>query len=210
MKVWKNWIICNIYWIDLRKLGNLVHTISYKYSRKFPVSFYFLFLFCFKHLYLFFFCFFEKKVCLIFQFLWMTMMKMKLWQVDTNLQILLIFYCLCVFLIFCLLCSCLFLFGLFFAVLHNTVVTDWEPTKPHLCSKMSLFKISWQILEVQLQLRPLDSSLPYLRPFQWGAVWPYISKGIKNTTGQSWKCLILHNKSQTFKFDLSYFWCPVK
>ena len=91
-----------------------------------------------------------------------------------------------------------------------TVVTDWEPTKPHLCSKMSLFKISWQILEVQLQLRPLDSSLPYLRPFQWGTVWPYISKGIKNTTGQSWKRLILHNKSQTFKFDLSYFWYPVK
>ena len=65
-----------------------------------------------------------------------------------------------------------------------TVVTDWESTKPHLCSKLSLFKASWQMLKVQSQLSLLDPSLPYLRPFQWGTVWPYSSSGIKNTTGQ--------------------------
>ena len=68
-----------------------------------------------------------------------------------------------------------------------TMVTDWESTKPHLCSKLSIFKMSWQILEVQPQLISLDSSLPYLRIFQWGTLWPCVSRGIKNTTSQSWK-----------------------
>ena len=68
-----------------------------------------------------------------------------------------------------------------------TVVTDWESTKSHLCSKLSRFKMSWQMLEVQLQLSPLDSSLPYLRLFQWGTVWAYTSQDIKNKTSQSWK-----------------------
>ena len=67
--------------------------------------------------------------------------------------------------------------------LYHTMVTDWESIKPHLWSKLSLFKTSLQMLEVQLQLSPLYSSLPYLRPFQWGTVSPYISRGIKNTTG---------------------------
>ena len=66
-------------------------------------------------------------------------------------------------------------------------ITDWESTKPHLCSKLPLFKRSRQMLDVKPQLSHLDSSLPYLRPFQWGTVWPYTSSGIKNTTGQSWK-----------------------
>ena len=68
-----------------------------------------------------------------------------------------------------------------------TVVTDWESIKPHLWSKLSLFKTSLQMLEEQIQLSPLYSSLPYLRPFQWGTVSPYISRGIKNMTSRSWK-----------------------
>ena len=68
-----------------------------------------------------------------------------------------------------------------------TVVFIWESTKPHLCSKLSLFKTFWQTLEVQLQLSLLNLSLPYLRPFQWGIVWSNTSQDIKNTTSQSWK-----------------------
>ena len=64
-----------------------------------------------------------------------------------------------------------------------TVVCEKESTKPCLCSKLSLFKMPRQILKVQLQLSPLDSSLPYLRAFPWVTVWPYISNGIENTTG---------------------------
>ena len=79
----------------------------------------------------------------------------------------------------------------------NTVICEKESTRPHLCSKPSLFMISWQMLEVQPQLSSLDSSLPYLRPFQWGNVWPYTSRDIKNTAGQSWKCLNLLDKSWT-------------
>ena len=48
-----------------------------------------------------------------------------------------------------------------------TVVSHcWESTKPHLCSKFPLFKTSWWMLRVLLQLNPLESSLPYLRAFQ--------------------------------------------
>ena len=60
-----------------------------------------------------------------------------------------------------------------------TVVFIWESTKPHLCSKLSLFKTPWQMLEVELQLSTLVSSLTYLKAFQWGTVWPYTSRGIK-------------------------------
>ena len=67
---------------------------------------------------------------------------------------------------------------------------DWVLTKPCLCSKLSLFKMPWQILEVLPQLRSLDPSLPYLRAFQWGTIWPYTSRCIKTTTGlfsATWK-----------------------
>ena len=62
-----------------------------------------------------------------------------------------------------------------------TVVCEKESTKPCLCSKLSLFMTSWQMLEVQPQLSSLDSSLPYLRPLQWVTVWLYNSRGIKDT-----------------------------
>ena len=76
-----------------------------------------------------------------------------------------------------------------------TVVCEKESTKPCLCSKLSLFKTPWQILEVQLQLSSLDSSLPYLRPLKWVTVWLYNSRSIKHTACQSWKC-------QNFNFQL--------
>ena len=53
-----------------------------------------------------------------------------------------------------------------------TVVPNWESTKPRLCSKFPLFKTLWWILRVLPQLSPLESSLPYLRAFQWGTLWP--------------------------------------
>ena len=65
----------------------------------------------------------------------------------------------------------------------NTVRNDWESTKPRLCSKLSLFKMPWQMLEVQSQPSCLDPSLLYLRAFQWGTVWHSTSRGIKNTIG---------------------------
>ena len=71
-----------------------------------------------------------------------------------------------------------------------TVRNNWVSTRPCLCSKFSIFKMSWQMLKVLPQLSPLDQSLPYLRAFQWGTVWLYISSGIKNTTGQTWKVKI--------------------
>ena len=52
---------------------------------------------------------------------------------------------------------------------------------------MSLFKTSWQMLEVLLQLSPLVWYLPYLRAFQWGTLWPYASRVIKNWISQIWK-----------------------
>ena len=54
----------------------------------------------------------------------------------------------------------------------DTVVLNWESTKPRLCSKFPLFKASWWMLKVLPQLFPLESSLPYLRAFQRGTVWP--------------------------------------
>ena len=69
--------------------------------------------------------------------------------------------------------------------LWATVVTKWESTKPHLCSKFSLFKLSWWMLWVLPQLCPLESSIPYLRAFQWGTVWPCNYRGFKNISGQS-------------------------
>ena len=72
-----------------------------------------------------------------------------------------------------LLCSCWF----------NTVVFIWEKTKPHLWSKLSLFKTFWQMLKALPQVSTLVLYLPHLRAFKWGTVWPYTSKGIKNTTG---------------------------
>jgi len=66
-----------------------------------------------------------------------------------------------------------------------TVSNDWVLTKPRLCSKLSLFKMSWWMLKVPLQLSPLDPSVPYLRSFQLGTEWPYNSRGIKNMTCQS-------------------------
>ena len=33
---------------------------------------------------------------------------------------------------------------------HTVVVTNWESTKSHLCSKLSLFMMSWQMLKVVL------------------------------------------------------------
>ena len=54
----------------------------------------------------------------------------------------------------------------------STVLLDWESLKPHLCSKFPLFKTSWWMLRALSQLSPLYSSLPYLRAFQWGTVWP--------------------------------------
>ena len=92
----------------------------------------------------------------------------------------------------------------------NTVVSDWESTKPHLCSKLSLFKMSWQMLKVPLQLSPLATSLPYLRTFQWGTVRPCILRGIKSTTHQNRHRLILLDKSWTVNFSLLYFLYPMK
>ena len=42
-----------------------------------------------------------------------------------------------------------------------TVATGWESTKPHLCSKLSLFKTYWWMLEVLSQLSPLDYVVLY-------------------------------------------------
>ena len=53
-------------------------------------------------------------------------------------------------------------------------------------SKFVLLKTSCQLLEVLLQLSPLVWSLLFLRAFQWGTVWHYTSKGIRNTLSQSW------------------------
>ena len=93
---------------------------------------------------------------------------------------------------FDILWHCATFWGVWWSLVHlsnflSTVVTDWESIKPHLWSKLSLFETSLQMLELQLQLSLLYSSLPYLRPFQWGTVSPYISRGIKNMTSQSWK-----------------------
>ena len=54
----------------------------------------------------------------------------------------------------------------------DTVLLNWESTKPRLCSKCALFKTSCQMLRVLSQLSSLESSLPHLRAFQWGTVWP--------------------------------------
>ena len=56
---------------------------------------------------------------------------------------------------------------------YFTVPTIWESTGPLLCSKLALFKTSWQMLEILPQVSPLFSSLLYLRAFQWGAEWSY-------------------------------------
>ena len=53
-----------------------------------------------------------------------------------------------------------------------TVAEDWESSKPCLCSKLALFKTSWQMFRVLLQLGSLVSYLLYLRAFKWGTVWP--------------------------------------
>ena len=68
-----------------------------------------------------------------------------------------------------------------------TVPTIWESKRPVLCSKLPFFKTSWQILEMPLELSLPFSSLPYLRALKWGTIWPYTSRGIKNTSSQSWK-----------------------
>ena len=48
----------------------------------------------------------------------------------------------------------------------STVHNNRVLTKPGLCSKLSLFEMSLQILEVLQKLSPLDLSLPYLRALQ--------------------------------------------
>ena len=67
-----------------------------------------------------------------------------------------------------------------------TVRNDWESTKPRLCSKLSLFKMPWQMLELLQHLNSLDPYLPYQRAFQWGTIWPYNSRGTKKID-QSWR-----------------------
>ena len=57
--------------------------------------------------------------------------------------------------------------------LPNTVVPNWESTMPCLCCKFPLFKMSWWMLRVLPQLSSLESSLPYLRAFQWGTLWSF-------------------------------------
>ena len=69
----------------------------------------------------------------------------------------------------------------------STVVPKWESTKPRWGSKFPLFKTSWWMVRVLPQLSPLESSLPYLRAFQWDTVRHYTLRGIKNTTCQIWK-----------------------
>ena len=68
-----------------------------------------------------------------------------------------------------------------------TVLLDWESTKPRLWSKLALSNTSWQILKVLKQLSPPNQFFSCLRALQWGTVWPYTQRGIKNTTGQYWK-----------------------
>ena len=60
-----------------------------------------------------------------------------------------------------------------------TVVFIWESTNPHLCSRFSLFKTSWPMLEVPPQQSPQVSYLLYLRTFKWGTVWHSTSRGIR-------------------------------
>ena len=55
----------------------------------------------------------------------------------------------------------------------HTMLLNWESTKSCLCNKFPLFRMSWWMLRVLLQLSPLESSLPYLKAFQWGTVWPF-------------------------------------
>ena len=59
--------------------------------------------------------------------------------------------------------------------------------KACLYSKFPLFKTSWWMLRVLPQLSPLESSLPYLRAFQLGTVWPCTLRVIKNMAAQSQK-----------------------
>ena len=77
---------------------------------------------------------------------------------------------------------------------QSPLVCVWESTRPHFCSKLSLFKTSWQMLRVLPHLRFLEPYLPYLRAFHWGAVWPCASRGIKNVTVQSWNIWIYLTK----------------
>ena len=92
--------------------------------------------------------------------------------------------------------------------LRSTMVFIWESTKPLSCSKLSLFKTNRQMLDVLPQLSLLYSYLPYLRAFSIS--WPFASRGIKNTRGQSWKRLYLLHKRWTFNFDLLHFWYPLR
>ena len=76
-----------------------------------------------------------------------------------------------------------------------------------LCSKLTLFKTSWQILRILAQLSPLGSYLPYLRAFQWGTPLSSTLRGNKNMTSQIW---VLSAKFRYLIFDLSYFWYPIR
>ena len=86
------------------------------------------------------------------------------------------------------------------------MVFIWKSTKPLLYSKFSLFKILWQMLETLLKFSPLDSFLPFLRALEWGTLWPYTSRGIKNMTSQSWKC---HVKIQLLLSKYRHFTCRI-
>ena len=95
------------------------------------------------------------------------------------------------------------------------MLPNWESGKPRVCSKFSFFKTSWWMLRVLPQLNPLESSLPYLRAFQWGTVWPCTSRrycltlylqGYQKYDKLKLKVQFLLSHFGCFNFDLSYFW----
>ena len=71
------------------------------------------------------------------------------------------------------------------STLLQYLLWDLELPKPHLCSRLTLFNMSWRMLRVLPQPSSLVSYLPYLRALQWDAIQPSTKKGVRNMTGQS-------------------------
>ena len=70
----------------------------------------------------------------------------------------------------------------------------FEKTWPLQWCQFPIFKKSWWVLRVLSQLSPLDSSLPYLRAFQYFTVWPCHTGGNHHYLNQidceKWKIVI--------------------
>ena len=81
---------------------------------------------------------------------------------------------------------------------RSTAMSEWNWIKLILCTKRPKFTMLFYYIEMPTRSCLPDMFLPLMRPFKWGTAWSSISRGIRNTSSQTFDHTSLLNKIGLF------------